>query len=58
MQAREYVDGLESRVILIDGPQLSEYMFDYEIGVSTVDSYVVKRMDSDFFEDDAGLDLN
>jgi restriction endonuclease Mrr len=33
-------------------------MFDYEIGVSTVDSYVVKRMDSDFFEDDAGLDLN
>jgi restriction system protein len=57
-EAREYVDGLESRVILIDGPQLSEYMFDYEIGVSTVDSYVVKRMDSDFFEDDAGLDLN
>jgi restriction system protein len=57
-EAREYVDSLESRVILIDGPQLSEYMFDYEIGVSTVDSYVVKRMDSDFFEDDAGLDLN
>jgi restriction system protein len=56
--AREYVDGLDSRVILIDGQQLSEYMFDYEIGVSTVDSYVVKRVDSDFFDDEAGMDLN
>jgi restriction system protein len=57
-EAKEYVDGLESRVILIDGAQLAEYMFDYGIGVSTVDSYVVKRVDSDFFEDEAGTDTN
>lgn len=53
-EARDYVEGLESRVILIDGAQLAEYMFEYGIGVSTVDSYVVKRVDSDFFEDEAG----
>jgi len=27
-------------------------MFDYSVGVSTVNSYVVKRIDSDFFEDE------
>ena len=50
--AREYADALESKVILIDGPQLSKLMFDYGVGVATVNSYVVKRIDSDFFEDE------
>jgi restriction system protein len=34
---------------LIDGAQLAELMFDYGVGVSTVNSYAVKRIDSDFF---------
>lgn len=51
-EARDYADGLDSRVILIDGIQLAELMFDHGIGVSTANSYVVKRIDSDFFEDD------
>lgn len=51
-EAREYADGIDSRVILIDGGQLTELMFDYGIGVSTANNYVVKRIDSDFFEDD------
>lgn len=51
-EARDYADGLDSRVILIDGTQLTELMFDHGIGVSTANSYVVKRIDSDFFEDD------
>jgi hypothetical protein len=28
-------------------------MFDYGVGVSTVNSYLVKRIDSDFFEDES-----
>lgn len=52
--AKEYAEGLDSRVILIDGKQLAELMFDYGIGVSTANSYLVKRVDSDFFEDEAG----
>jgi restriction system protein len=51
--AKEYADALESKVILIDGAQLAELMFDYGVGVATVNSYVVKRIDSDFFEDEA-----
>jgi restriction system protein len=51
-EARNYAEGLDSRVILIDGAQLAELMFDYGIGVSTANNYVVKRLDSDFFEDD------
>ena len=53
--ARDYADGLDSRVILIDGEHLAELMFDYGIGVSTANSYVVKRIDSDFFEDEVGM---
>lgn len=50
-EARDYAVGLDDRrVILIDGTQLAELMFDYGIGVSTINSYVVKRIDSDFFE--------
>jgi restriction endonuclease Mrr len=51
-EARDYAEGLDSRVILVDGAQLAELMFDHGIGVSTANSYVVKRVDSDFFEDD------
>lgn len=31
-----------------------ELMFEYGLGVSTVNSYVVKRVDSDFFSEDGG----
>jgi restriction system protein len=55
-QLRDYAEGLETKVILIDGVQLAELMFDYGVGVSTESTYVMKRMDSDFFEDDGGGD--
>ena len=52
--AREYAEGVETKVVLIDGAQLVELMFDYGVGVSTANSYVIKRIDSDFFEEDGG----
>lgn len=52
--AREYADGLEIRVILIDGSKLAELMFEHDVGVSAQSSYVVKRIDTDFFDDAAG----
>ena len=55
--ADEYAKGLETKVILIDGPQLANFMFDYEVGISTESTYVVKRIDNDFFEDEGGLDV-
>jgi restriction system protein len=53
--ADEYATGLETKVILIDGLQLAKFMFDYGVGVSTESTYVVKRLDNDFFEDEGGL---
>ena len=50
--ATEYAEGVETKIILIDGARLTELMFDYGVRVSTVNSYVVKRIDSDFFEDE------
>ena len=55
--AKDYVEGLETKVVLIDGVQVAELMFEYGVGVSTESTYVVKRIDSDFFEDEGGLDV-
>jgi restriction system protein len=51
-EAKDYAEGLETKVILIDGTRLVELMFDYSVGVSTVNSYLVKRIDSDFFDEE------
>lgn len=45
---REYT----SRIILIDGMQLAEYMIDHGVGVSITSVYELKKMDSDFFDDE------
>ena len=55
-EAHEYANGLETKVILIDGAELAKFLFDYEVGISTESTYVVKRIDIDFFEDDIGTD--
>lgn len=55
--ADEYARGLETKVILIDGQQLAELMFDYGVGISTESTYVVKRIDNDFFEDEGGSEV-
>ena len=41
-----------SRIILIDGTQLAGHMIDHDVGVSVASTYEIKRIDSDFFEDD------
>jgi len=49
--AEKYVNNLnEKKVVLIDGKRLAELMFEYDLGVSAVDTYVVKRVDVDFFD--------
>jgi restriction system protein len=54
--AKDYVEGLETKVVLIDGVQVAELMFEYGVGVSTESTYIVKRIDNDFFEDEGGGD--
>jgi len=50
--ATEYASQVNHRVVLIDGPMLAELMMDHDLGVSTKDVYTVKRLDTDYFEED------
>ncbi len=49
--AREYVNRIEKKIILINGNELADYMFKFDIGVSHVTQYTLKKVDLDFFED-------
>ena len=50
-EAVAYVEHIDPKVVLIDGKRLAQLMIDFEVGVSTVRTYGVKRIDSDYFEE-------
>ncbi len=41
------------KVRLVDGEELAELMIDYNVGVANADTYTVKKVDADFFEEAA-----
>lgn len=43
---------LNCKLVLIDGEQLAKLMIEYDLGVSTVSTYKIKRIDTDFFNED------
>jgi restriction system protein len=47
--ALQYVNNIDSKIILIDGRQLAELMIEHNVGVSPVASYEIKKIDSDYF---------
>jgi len=49
--AIEYAKSVPQKLILIDGARLSELMIECNIGVSTVRTVELKRLDTDYFED-------
>lgn len=48
-EARDYVNRIEKRIVLIDGEQLAELMIDHGVGVIDVARYEVKRIDEGYF---------
>ena len=50
-EAREFVDRIERKIVLIDGQQLAQLMIDYNVGVATARTYTIKKIDSDYFMD-------
>jgi len=51
-EAREYAKRqLTTKVILVDGLKLAELMIEYNLGVTTVSTYEIKKIDTDFFAD-------
>jgi restriction system protein len=51
-EALEYVRNIDPKVVLIDGRQLGQFMIDFNVGVNSLVSYEVKKIDSDYFEED------
>jgi len=51
--AREYVKTLyNQKIILIDGKKLCELMIEYNLGVATNKTIEIKKIDSDFFDEE------
>jgi len=51
--ARSYVSQIGSKIVLIDGEQLTNLMIEHDVGVSTVSLYPVKKIDTDYFDESA-----
>jgi restriction system protein len=51
-EAKEYAERSQYRVVLIDGVRLSDLMIEHDLGVSVAATYQLKRIDSDFFDDE------
>lgn len=50
--ARKYIETIDPKVILIDGRMLSELMIDQSLGTTTTGTYLLKRIDSDYFSEE------
>jgi len=50
--AIDYVSKIDSKIILIDGEKLADLMIEYNVGVSTVASYEIKKIDLDYFTEE------
>ena len=50
--AREYVAHIDPKVVLIDGKHLADLMIDFEVGTTTVATYQVRKVDSDYFTEE------
>jgi restriction system protein len=48
-EAKDYVQNIDSKIVLIDGRELTELMIDNNLGVSTISTFEIKRIDSDYF---------
>lgn len=51
-EAHRFVSRIEKKIVLIDGEMLAQLMIDYNVGVAVEETYVVKRVDIDYFEEE------
>ena len=48
--AVDYVQRIEKKIVLIDGTRLADLMIEYNIGVAVSQTFMIKRLDSDYFD--------
>lgn len=51
-EAVDFASNIETKIILIDGEKLSEYMIDFNVGVTKVSTFELKKIDLDYFIED------
>jgi len=51
-EAKEYQPKNETKIVLIDGKQLADLMIDFDLAVSTTHTFIIKRIDNDYFEEE------
>jgi len=51
-EALDYTARIDTKIVLIDGETLAQHMIDYDVGVSRIASYEVKKIDSDYFAEE------
>ena len=49
-EADDYASSVDRKVVLIDGEKLASLMIEHNVGISTVRTFEIKRIDSDYFE--------
>lgn len=50
-EAHDYLSRIETRIVLIDGQRLARLMFENGVGVATRQTFAIKSVDSDFFDE-------
>lgn len=50
--AYDFASRIDSKIVLMDGETISQLMIDYGVGVTTVATYELKRIDSDYFSEE------
>ena len=51
-EAQDFVNIIDSKIVLISGEQLTDLMIDHDLGVSREGVFEVKKVDSDYFTDE------
>ena len=51
-EAREFVSRIEKKIILIDGPEFARLCVEFGVGVLDHSSYIVKKIDQEFFNEE------
>ena len=49
-EAKDCVQKIEKKIVLIGGRQLAQLMIEHDVGVTVTKVYTLKKLDQDFFE--------
>jgi restriction system protein len=51
-EAKDYLNKVQHRIVLINGDQLARLMIQHEVGVRARKTYVLRSVDEDYFASD------